>query len=344
MTTTDAEQTTTAGQVTGTVQATDRDDGRSATLYALLIADGKVVTVDTDDGTVHPVADSPNDAPDGVTVIDDTVYWTTMGTPSPAADGDTTGEPDFTARNGGLHAVAVTGGTPRDIVPAGGITTGKQLTTDGRGRLYWGDREGFRVSTCRLDGSDLRDLVVNEDHGDWTDQCVGVALDLDAGYLYWTQKGPAKGGRGRILRAPLDLPDGATADARPDIEVLWEGLPEPIDLEIADGYLYWTDRGAEPDGNTLNRAPLPAGGVGAGDGAGAGGAGAAGAGAGVAEPEILARGFHETIGLAVDRVARVAYVADLGGEIRRVPLDGSDQGVVIAALGSPVTGLALHRP
>ncbi|MEL4164630.1 hypothetical protein MTQ16_07195 [Corynebacterium bovis] len=328
MTTTDPEQTITAGRTTSPLQATDRDDDRPATLYALLIADGKVVTVDTDDGTVHPVADSPNDAPDGVTVIDDTVYWTTMGTPASAADVDITGEADFTARNGGLHAVAVTGGTPRDIVPAGGITTGKQLTTDGRGRLYWGDREGFRVSTCRLDGSDLRDLVVNEDHGDWTDQCVGVALDLDAGYLYWTQKGPAKGGRGRILRAPLDLPDGATPDARPDIEVLWEGLPEPIDLEIADGYLYWTDRGAEPDGNTLNRAPLPAG----------------DAGADVAEPEILARGFHETIGLAVDRVARVAYVADLGGEIRRVPLDGSDQGVVIAALGSPVTGLALHRP
>lgn len=37
-------------------------------------------------------------------------------------------------------------------------------------------------------------------------------------------------------------------------------LPEPIDIELdLDGeVIYWTDRGAPPLGNTLNRAQIPA--------------------------------------------------------------------------------------
>ncbi len=40
--------------------------------------------------------------------------------------------------------------------------------------------------------------------------------------------------------------------------MLFEGLPEPIDLEL-DLYnhvLYWTDRGDPPRGNTVNRAVI----------------------------------------------------------------------------------------
>ncbi|MGW7521919.1 hypothetical protein [Streptomyces sp. NPDC054783] len=61
-------------------------------------------------------------------------------------------------------------------------------------------------------------------------------------------------------------------------------------------------------------------------------------------PRILARGFAEAIGLAVDPAAGVACVAGLGGHIRAVPLPGGpaeEPGEhVIASLHHPLTGIA----
>ncbi|MDP0400287.1 hypothetical protein [Tsukamurella strandjordii] len=283
-------------------------------LLALLIQENAIVRIDVESGAVEHLIRDAGDAPDGITVVGDTVYWTTMGMPTATAEA----EPDFSARNGGVRSVRMDGSEARYVVSQGDITTGKQLIADGD-RLYWSDREGRRVSSCRFDGTDRVDLVINQEPG-IENECVGVAVDSAGGWLYWTQKGPAKGGRGRILRAPLD----GTPGQRSDVETLWDGLPEPIDLELADGYLYWTDRGAEPSGNTLNRAPIPAPGT-------AGGT-----------PEILARGFHEAIGLAVDTDGGLVYVSDLGGQIRAVPLPGHDGAErTIATLGTPVTGIAL---
>ncbi|HEU5265933.1 MAG TPA: hypothetical protein VFU35_04500, partial [Jatrophihabitans sp.] len=88
----------------------------------------------------------------------------------------------------------------------------------------------------------------------------------------------------------------------------------------------WTDRGAPPAGNTLNRARIPP-------------AGTAGA-----EPEVLADGFAEAIGLVVDDAAGLAYVSDLGGAIRAVPIPGgpvaNESAYVVLAAGEPITGLA----
>jgi hypothetical protein len=51
------------------------------------------------------------------------------------------------------------------------------------------------------------------------------------------------------------MPPGATASTRPDIETVFENLPEPIDLEIdtENEMIYWSDRGEYPLGNTINR-------------------------------------------------------------------------------------------
>ncbi len=305
-------------------------------LLALQLYPGRVLKVSLADGQVQTLVEDAGAAPDGIVVESGTVYWTTMG--APEVDPRTQGEAgyDFSRRNGGVHAWSLNGAGPRhdgvrdgvrDVVPAGAMTTGKQLTSDGAGTLYWGDREGHRVSRVRTDGSGLSDLVVNPARDGIMGECVGVAVDPVHGYLYWTQKGPAKGGKGRILRAGLDLPAGRSAEHRGDVEVLWSGLPEPIDLHLDGGRLYWTDRGAAPYGNTLNRAPVPA-------------PGAAGR-----APEILTDGFAEAIGLAVDRAAGLAYVADLAGRIREVPLpDGPAAGRrprEVVALGTALTGLCL---
>ena len=315
----------------------------SSLLVALLIEEGRIIIVDPTDGSTRELTDNAGAAPDGVVVLPNTtsektdvrnlpgtVYWTTMGQPtSPTTHGE---EPGFNTRNGGINAIEIDGSARREVVAAGGITTGKQLATDGR-RLYWGDREGLRVSICNTDGSDLRDLVINEDFGDGTSECVGVAVDVANQSLYWSQKGPAKAGKGRIFRAHLGIPLGQTVENRNDVEILWENLPEPIDLHVCGSWLYWTDRGSGPKGNTLNRAPIPP------------------AGEKGAEPEILARGFREAIGLAVDvdttfssRGGRgVAYVSDLSGDIRVIPINNGDVTERTISLGTPVTGLALVR-
>ena len=284
-------------------------------LVVLGIRTGTIYRVGLPDGRVAPLHKEAGVSPDGVVVAGDTVYWTTMG--KPTRDRSVPGEAglDYSARNGGLHAVGLDGTGARDVVPDGALTTGKQLAYNGS--LYWGDREGYRISRVRPDGTGLTDLVVNTPDDTGTQECVGVTVD--ATHLYWTQKGPSKGGLGRIFRAGLELPAGETAANRADIETLWERLPEPIDLEIHDGFLYWTDRGAAPNGNTLNRAPLP------------------GTGEKGADPEILADGFAEAIGLAVDD--EVAYVSDLGGRITAVPLTGGAPRVLVD-MGELLSGIA----
>jgi hypothetical protein len=293
-------------------------------LVVLGLMSGRIYGVDASDGRVEKVYDKAGPEPDGVVVENGVVYWTTMGTPTP--DPSVDDGYDFSARNGGVHAVRLDGSGARDVIPTGTITTGKQLTSDGAGTLYWCDREGYRVSRVRIDGTGLTDLVVNTPDDTGTQECVGVAVDPARGHLYWTQKGPSNGGKGRIFRAGLEIPAGQTAANRTDIEVLWDGLPEPIDLEIKGDWLYWTDRGDPPAGNTLNRAALPA------------------AGATGGAPEILADGLHEAIGLAVDCDAGVAYVTDLGGRILAVRIAGAASGSngahVLADLGEALTGLA----
>ncbi|WP_184782878.1 hypothetical protein [Amycolatopsis jiangsuensis] len=287
-------------------------------LAVLSIREGKILRVDVTDGHVSTIYDRAGPTPDGVVLVDDTLYWTTMGAPTFDPARPSSSDPLFSGADGGLHAVRLDGTGARDLLDRGVITTGKQLAY--QGLLYWGDREGCRVSRARTDGSELTDLVVNDPDDTGTQECVGVAVDSE--HLYWTQKGPAKGGLGRILRAGLDLLPGETAAHRGDIETLWDRLPEPIDLELHGPYLYWTDRGAEPRGNTLNRAPIPR------------------PGEQPAEPEILAGGFTETIGLAVDD--DVAYVSDLGGRLTAVPLPESAGGPprVIAELGQRLSGIA----
>ena len=298
------------------------------TLYALTTIPGAVHRIDLATGEATTLVDHLGEVPDGIVVDAERgeAIFTTMGAPDyvPETPGE---EPPFTNSNGAIRAVSLAGGAARTLVETGSFTTGKQLTRDaGTGRLYWSDREGHGVYRAEADGSGVTALVLTAGStpSEVEDQCVGVAIDPENGYLYWTQKGPAKGGKGRILRAALEIPEGSTAKSRDDVEVLWESLPEPIDLELdtVHGMMLWTDRGAEPDGNTLNRAPIPA------------------AGEQGEVPQILARGFEEAIGLAVDHDRGLVYVSALGGSIREVSLA---TGVVrtVAELGLPITGIAL---
>jgi hypothetical protein len=81
----------------------------------------------------------------------------------------------------------------------------------------------------------------------------------------------------------------------------------------------WTDRGAEPEGNTLNRAAVQP---------------------HVGEHTILARDFDEAIGLATADDATY-YVSSIRSGVIRVVnvVDGTDREVI--NLGVGITGIAL---
>ena len=284
-------------------------------LFVLDLTEGRVFSIKPDGSDKRTVVTDCR-MPDGVVVDTEAghLYWTCMGV--------------LSRNDGSIERADLDGRNRRTIVPEGATFTPKQLQLDKRhGKLYWCDREGMRVMRANLDGTGIETLVqtgsTDADRRDLTRWCVGIALDLDRNQIYWTQKGADNAGQGRIFRAGIDIPAGESPSNRSDIEVLYNGLPEPIDLEIdhVKRILYWTDRGDPPLGNTVNRAPLDA---------------AANA---RPAPEIVFRNLMEGIGIALDREGNRMFMTDLAGTVYRANLDGSEPSVLLFAQGN-LTGIA----
>src|SRR5262245_46080598 len=275
-------------------------------LFILDLAEGRVFSVKPD-GTDRKVIATGGRLPDGVAIDVEAghLYWTNMGVP--------------TRNDGSIERVDLDGRNRTTIIPEGATFTPKQLQLDKKaGKLYWSDREGMRVMRANLDGSNIETLVqtgsTDADRLDATRWCVGIAIDHEREQIYWTQKGPDNAEKGRILRAGIEIPRGESATTRSDIEVLYDGLPEPIDLEIdhAKRILYWTDRGDPPLGNTVNRAPLDHNGHN-----------------GRVAPEIVLRHLMEGIGIALDPAQERMFVTDLGGSVYAAGLDGSKRSTLL---------------
>jgi sugar lactone lactonase YvrE len=282
-------------------------------LFVLELSGGRIHSM-SPDGSDRKVIVTNCRLPDGI-VVDvgaGHVYWTNMGS-SPAAN------------DGSVERADIDGRNRRVIVPPGGTFTPKQLQLDRKnGKLYWCDREGMRVMRCNLDGSQIETLVEtgrgDADRHDQTRWCVGITLDAERKQIYWTQKGPDNGDRGRIFRAGIEIPKGETAANRSDIEVFFDRLPEPIDLELdhKNRVLYWTDRGDPPRGNTVNRASIDA---------------------KPQTPEIVLTHLMEGIGIALDVPGNRMFVTDFAGSIYSARLDGSGERNFLYAQGN-VTGIA----
>ena len=238
------------------------------------------------------------------------IYWTNMGVPN--------------LNDGSIERADIDGKNRKVIVPRGATFTPKQIHFDKRnGKLYWCDREGMRVMRCNLDGSQIETLVEagrgDADRRDQTKWCVGITIDPERQQIYWTQKGPDNGNQGRIFRAGVDIRRGETAANRSDIEVLFDCMPEPIDLELdlTNRVLYWTDRGDPPRGNTVNRAPIDK----------------------KAAPEILITHLMEGIGIALDVPGNRMFVTDFAGSVYSADLDGKNERNFLYAQGN-LTGIA----
>jgi Low-density lipoprotein receptor repeat class B len=278
--------------------------------------DGRIFSANPD-GSDRKMIVTGGRIPDGL-VVDASaghIYWTNMGVP--------------TRNDGSIERADLDGQNRKTIVPEGVTFTPKQLHLEAKSRkLYWCDREGMRVMRANLDGSNVETLVDTSKGDarpgiDETKWCVGITVDPDRGKIYWTQKGPDDAGKGRIFRAKIDIPTGETAPNRTDIELLFDGLPEPIDLELdlKNRLLYWTDRGDAPGGNTVNRAPMdadfskrPA-------------------------PDIILTHLMEGIGISLDFKGDRMFLTDLAGTVYSARLDGSDKKPLLVAQGN-LTGIA----
>lgn len=296
----------------GTAKSSAKTVGR---LFFLDVGGGRVFSSNPDGSDLTVIVSEGRRLPDGIVVDVEAghIYWTNMGNPS--------------ANDGSIERSDLDGSNLKHIVPPGGTHTPKQLQYDKKnGKLYWCDREGMRVMRVSIDGSNLETLVDSsqgdarpgKDQGKW---CVGIAVDPDGGKFYWTQKG--NDGQGRIFRANLEIPKGQTPANRKDIEVLYEDLPEPIDLDLDldNRAMYWTDRGDPPRGNTVNRAPMDA------------------APGTRKEPEIIFNHLEEGIGLALDLKGGRMFLTDLAGSVYSANLDGSNKKTLLFAEGN-LTGIA----
>jgi DNA-binding beta-propeller fold protein YncE len=287
-------------------------------LYFLEASGGRIHSVNAD-GSDPKVVVSGARVPDGVVVDVEAghIYWTNMGVPS--------------KNDGSIERVDLDGQNRVTIIGEGKTFTPKQLHLEKKsGKLYWCDREGMRVMRANLDGSKIETLVdsSNGDARPGTDQrgeklCVGITVDPDRGKIYWTQKGPANAGKGRIFRAKIDIPKGETPADRTDIEVLFDGLPEPIDLELdlKNRFIYWTDRGDPPRGNTVNRASIDA------------------DFSKHPTSDILLTHLEEGIGIALDFKGNRMFLTDLAGSIYSAKLDGTEKKPLLVAQGQ-ITGIA----
>ena len=99
------------------------------------------------------------------------------------------------------------------------------------GRLFVLELSGDRIHSMNPDGSDRKTIVTDCRLPD------GVAVDVEAGHIYWTNMGVPNLDDGSIERADLDggnrrtiVPQGGTF------------TPKQIHLEKDAGKLYWCDR------------------------------------------------------------------------------------------------------
>jgi DNA-binding beta-propeller fold protein YncE len=285
---------------------------RSARLFVLELSGGRIHSMNPDGSDRKTIVNGcPH--PDGITVDAEAghIYWTNMGDPS--------------IDEGSIERADLNGANRTIIIPQGITFTPKQIHFDKQGRkLYWSDREGMRVMRSNLDGSEVETLVEtgrgDEDRRDQSRWCVGITVDPIEGKFYWTQKGGDNEGVGRILRANIDIPTGESPANRSDIELLFDRLPEPIDLELdaKNRVLYWTDRGDPPSGNAVSRVRIDD---------------------NQATPEILITHLMEGIGIALDVPDNRMFVTDLAGSIYSADLDGSNERNFLYAQGN-LSGIA----
>ena len=280
-------------------------------LFWLDIAGNRVLRANEDGTAMKAIVTGQGvAAPDGVAVdvAAGKVYWTNMGVLTDAPH----------TPSGSLQRANLDGTGVEVIVAPGATNTPKQMQVDAEHhKIYWADREGAKAWRANMDGS-LAEVIL-EGHG--IQQLVGMALDVAGGKFYVTDR-YAK----TISRAAMELPAGATASTRQDVETLvvttGASMPIDLDLDVAHHMMYWTDRGI----GTVMRAgmELPAGAT----------------AMSRADVTTLMKSLATPIGISLDLTAGKLYVTEIAGRLYEASLDGTGMRA-IGSGGSGVTHVAL---
>ena len=99
-------------------------------------------------------------------------------------------------------------------------------------RIFFLDLGAGRVLSANPDGSDLQTLV-----SEGRKLPDGLAVDVAAGHLYWTNMGNPKANDGSIFRSDLDGGNMTTIIAPGGTFT-----PKQLQIDKPNGKLYWSDR------------------------------------------------------------------------------------------------------
>ena len=183
-------------------------------------------------------------------------------------------------------------------------------------KMYWTDIGGAgKIQRANLDGTGVENLK-----GGLADP-VGIALDLDNGWLYWADK--VNQG---IYRSKEDInQDNLQISANKDFSIS-AYQPYQIALDTFNGHMYWTEQGgskirrADLDGNIDNSFNF--------------------------DPEEIAP--QNPFGLAIDLVAGRMYWTErssdedsVGDSIRSTDLDGQNGQILVHSAPQSLSGIAV---
>lgn len=217
-------------------------------------------------------------------------------------------------------------------------------------RVYWTDSLGPKIVRANPDGSEQQTLVSGGQVTEAGFMQVGLAVDAEAGQLYFSAS--ASGKIRRLDLASLKLatvseagnPRGVALDPTGG-HVVWADMsgngsirrvrfdgsggetlvqnfvdnPRHIALDLARGKMYWADR-MGGSGNLIRRANL--------DGSGA-------------EDLIAGLGISAPEGVALDLVADKLYWTATGSGVMRANLDGTSVETVVVSEASALGGIEL---
>jgi sugar lactone lactonase YvrE len=99
-------------------------------------------------------------------------------------------------------------------------------------RIFFLDLGAGRILSANPDGSDLKTLV-----SEGRKLPDGLAVDVAAGHLYWTNMGNPKANDGTIFRSDLDGRNMTTIIAPGGTFT-----PKQVQIDKPNGKLYWSDR------------------------------------------------------------------------------------------------------
>ena len=168
--------------------------------------------------------------------------------------------------------------------------------------IYWTDEQN-RIRRANLDGSNIETLISSDENE--TSVPFGLALDVDGGKIYWTEK--LGRNDGRIRRANLDGSDIETLIPSPSSEFY---SPSDIALDVDGGKMYWMNDATILIRGNIRRANLDGSNI-----------------------ETLITGLSAPSDLALDVDGGKIYWTDRD-DILRANLDGSDIETLITGLSA----------